>query len=130
MIDGDGDVWPKLAVAVLATWRLAHLFAYEDGPADLIARLRAGLGHGRWGRMLDCFQCVSLWVAAPVAPWIATSPVDACLVWLALSGAACLCERIARSDVVIEAVPEPDPRTETETAGIDARTRHETERGA
>lgn len=128
MIDGDGDFWPKLAVAVLATWRLAHLLAHEDGPGDLIARLRAWLGHGPWGRMLDCFQCVSLWVAAPISLWIATSPLDACLVWLALSGAACLCERIARSEVVVESMPEPDMRADT-TPGIDARTQHETERG-
>lgn len=106
MIDGDGDFWPKLAVAILSTWRLAHLLAREDGPVDLIARARARLGDGPWGRMLDCFQCVSLWVAAPVSLWITAKPLDACLVWLAVSGAACLCERIGQPEIVVQPLPE------------------------
>ncbi len=111
MIDGDGDFWPKLAVAILATWRLAHLLAHEDGPADLIARARARLGDGAWGRMFDCFQCLSLWVAAPMSAWlmtepIATEPLTTCLMWLAVSGAACLCERIGQPEIVMQALPE------------------------
>lgn len=107
MIGGDGDFWPKLAVAILATWRLAHLLAREDGPADLIARMRARLGDGTFGRMLDCFQCVSLWVAVPASLWITTEPLEVCLMWLAVSGAACLCERIGQPDIVVQPLPEP-----------------------
>ena len=106
-MSGDTDFWPKLVLGVLATWRLTHLLAREDGPADLIARARAALGNGLWGRMFDCFNCLSLWVAAPIALWVTTKPLDAVLVWLAVSGAACLCERIGQPDVVVQPLPEP-----------------------
>ena len=100
--------WPKLVLAILATWRFTHLVAREDGPADLIARARVALGNGLWGRMVNCFQCLSLWVAAPVAPWITTKPLDAVIVWLAVSGGACLCERIGQPDVFVQPLPEPN----------------------
>jgi hypothetical protein len=105
----DAEMWPRLAVGVLATWRLTHLLAREDGPAGLIARGRAAIGHGALGRMVDCFHCLSLWVAAPVAAWVAAAPLDAVLVWLALSGAACLCERVGQADVLVQALPEIEP---------------------
>lgn len=111
----DAGFWPKLVLAIFAAWRLTHLLTREDGPADLIARARAALGNGRWGRMLDCFQCLSLWVAAPISLWITTKPLDAVLVWLAVSGAACLCERIGRPDVVMQVLPEPN---QGETDGV------------
>ena len=36
----DTAFWARLVLAVLATWRLTHLLAREDGPADLLVRLR------------------------------------------------------------------------------------------
>ncbi len=45
-MSGDADFWPKLVLAILATWRLTHLLSREDGPVDLIARARAALGDG------------------------------------------------------------------------------------
>lgn len=95
-------------MAVLATWRVTHLLANEDGPADLIVRFRARLGNGIAARLMDCFQCLSLWVALPIAFVVTRRPLDLLLVWLALSGAACLLERIDREPVVIQ----PISRTE------------------
>jgi hypothetical protein len=88
--------WLHLVLAVLATWRLSTLLARDDGPWDAIARLRAALGDGQWGRMLDCFHCVSLWVAAPLAWAVGRDPLEQWLAWPALSGAACLLERWQR----------------------------------
>ncbi len=90
---GDAAFWAMLVVAILATWRLTHLLAREDGPADLVVRLRSRLGAGWLGRAMDCFNCASLWVAAPVAWWLGTSTADRVVLWLALSGAVCLLER-------------------------------------
>src|SRR5262249_35312285 len=59
--------WLRFVVAVLAAWRVTHLLANEDGPADIIARVRVLLGNGFLGELADCFQCLSLWVAAPIA---------------------------------------------------------------
>ena len=88
----------ELFVAVLATWRICHLFAHEDGPFDLIVRLRAPLGDSELGRMLDCTYCLSLWVAMPFAWLLTDSWLGAICTWLAISGGACLLDRIvARS---------------------------------
>jgi hypothetical protein len=47
---------------------------------------------------MDCFQCVSVWVAGPVALIVARTRRDAVLAWLALSGAACLLDRATGGD--------------------------------
>ncbi|MGH9882051.1 MAG: hypothetical protein ACRD6N_11500 [Pyrinomonadaceae bacterium] len=96
--------WPRLILAVLATWRITHLLANEDGPADLIVRFRARLGNRLPGRLMDCFQCLSLWVALPIAFFVSRRPLDLLLTWLALSGAACLLERIGKEPVVIQPI--------------------------
>ncbi len=84
-------------VAILATWRLAHLLAHEDGPFDLVVRLRLRAGDGVWGRLMDCPYCLSLWLAVVPAVWlahrIAADPFFTLLLWLAISGGACVIER-------------------------------------
>jgi len=88
----------RFALASLATWRIAHLLAAEDGPADTVVRLRERLGSGQLGNLMDCFYCLSVWVAAPLSVVVARRPRDAPLTWLALSGAACLLERVTDRD--------------------------------
>jgi len=103
--------WIVFTVAVLATWRVTHLLASEDGPADLIVKFRTLLGHSIAGKLMDCFYCLSLWIAAPIAIFVTRQLPDWLLVWLALSGAACLLERLGRESVMIEPVsqtPEGD----------------------
>jgi hypothetical protein len=98
------DSWLRVALAVLATWRVAHLLAYEDGPWDVLVSLRARLGNGLLGGMLDCFHCLSLWVAIPFALFVDTSALTAVVTWLALSGAACLIERLWRGPLMIQPI--------------------------
>ena len=83
----------RFALASLATWRVTHLLAEEDGPGGAVVRLRARLGTGQLGELMDCFYCLSIWVAAPFSLTVTRRRRDAPLVWLALSGAACLLER-------------------------------------
>lgn len=78
----------------LSVWRVTHLLALEDGPANLVLRLRKMLGHGFWGALMDCFFCLSLWVAAPAALVLTRNLREWPLVWLSLSGAACLLEQL------------------------------------
>ena len=84
----------RFGVAALATWRVTHLLAREDGPAAAIARVREGLGDSQLGELMDCFKCASVWVAIPFALYAARKPADRVVAWLALSGAACLLEEI------------------------------------
>ena len=88
--EGFGE---RFALGALATWRLTHLLTAEDGPADVVVRLRARAGDRFAGQLLDCFYCLSLWVAAPVTLAVTPRPRRAFATWLALSGAACLLER-------------------------------------
>ena len=85
-------------LAVLATWRLTHLLAEEDGPADIIVRFRSLLGNSLAGKMMDCFYCLSFWIAAPAALFVARRPLEWLMNWLALSAGACLLERITKSE--------------------------------
>ncbi|HKP74651.1 MAG TPA: DUF1360 domain-containing protein [Longimicrobiaceae bacterium] len=103
MVDG----WLRLALAVLACWRVSHLLSAENGPWDLVVRLRRAAGAGMLGKMMDCFQCVSVWAAAPLAFWVAGRPLDRVVAWLAVSGGACLLERIGRAPVEITPLDEP-----------------------
>jgi hypothetical protein len=83
----------RLAIGVLATWRITHLLAEEDGPADIVLRVRARAGESRVGELMDCFGCLSFWVAAPLAAVVSPRRQDVPLTWLGLSGAAYLLER-------------------------------------
>jgi hypothetical protein len=84
----------RFAVASLATWRLTHLLAEEDGPADLVVSARAALGQGALGELMDCFYCLSVWTAAPLAFTVTRRRSEVPLAWLGLSAAACLLERL------------------------------------
>jgi hypothetical protein len=99
--------WIRFFLAALVTWRVCHLLATEDGPGDVVARLRVWLGASRIGQFLDCFGCLSIWVAIPFAFFVSEGPLNLVMTWLALSGAALLVERMSPQSVVIERVPEP-----------------------
>jgi len=92
----------RFVLAALATWRVTHLLASEDGPADIIFRLRRWLGQGWLGSLMDCFNCLSLWIAVPAAFFLSRQPIVWVMSWLALSGTACLLERLGEKPVVIE----------------------------
>lgn len=90
----DGSFATRFLVGALATWRITHLLVEEDGPADVVVRLRRRAGDGWIGEAMDCFYCLSIWTAAPVAAAVSRRrPHDALLTWLALSGTACLLEQ-------------------------------------
>jgi hypothetical protein len=73
---------------------VTHLIAEEDGPADLVLKLRSRLGSSVLGTLMDCFQCLSLWIAIPFAFVVTRAVIAWVIAWLALSGAACLLERL------------------------------------
>ena len=116
------EAWLRFVLAALAGWRLAALLAYDDGPWDVVLRLRRAIGDGPLGRMLDCFRCLSLWVAAPLAFAVTTRALDLMLVWLALSGAACLLDRLTQPSIELQRLDEEGEsdellRTEAQSAG-------------
>jgi hypothetical protein len=105
-----------LALGILAVWRITHLLNAEDGPWDLLVRFRALFGQGFWGSLLDCFYCLSVWIAAPFAWWLGNDWKERFLLWPALSAGAIIAERLTSSrghhpppPAVYYEEPEEDP---------------------
>jgi hypothetical protein len=111
----------RFAVASLAAWRVTHLLAEEDGPGHVVLRLRRRAGTSEFGSLMDCFGCLSFWVAAPLSPLVAPRRRDVPLVWLALSGAACLLERA--TDVRVAVSPFTSSPQAHEDPARDAQSR-------
>jgi Protein of unknown function (DUF1360) len=97
----------RFTLASLATWRVTHLLSQEDGPSDLVAHLRARLGNGQLGELMDCFFCLSIWVAAPFSLTVARRGRETPLTWLAVSGAACLLELATQRPGEADAIASP-----------------------
>lgn len=94
----------RLLLGVLVVWRITHLLHAENGPWNLLARVRDGLGRLGLGGLLDCFYCLSLWVALPAA-WLLGSDLEhRLLLWPALSAGAILIERVTHRDEAPPAV--------------------------
>jgi hypothetical protein len=84
----------RFLLATLAVWRVTHFLAKEDGPWSLVVRLRRALGRGFTGNLVSCFYCLSIWIAIPFSFFLEGSAMERVVVWLALSGAASLLERM------------------------------------
>ncbi|MGZ3765064.1 MAG: DUF1360 domain-containing protein [Mucilaginibacter sp.] len=77
-------------LCTLAVWRITHLLSQEDGPFDIVIKFRKLFGQGFFGTLLDCFYCLSLWIAIPFTVFLCREWLQGIITWLALSGAACL----------------------------------------
>jgi hypothetical protein len=90
----DWSPWFRFVVAVFATWRLARLVAREDGPFEIIVKLRVRAADGFVGQLMDCPYCLSLWLAAPFAFALADTVMAWVAAWLAISGGASFIENL------------------------------------
>lgn len=97
----------EFLIGVLAVWRVTHLLHAEDGPWRLSARLRRAAGSGFLGRLLDCFYCLSIWIAVPAALVMAEDWVSRILLWLGLSGGAVVIQRLLPPEVEYHEDPVP-----------------------
>jgi hypothetical protein len=80
-------------LGALCLWRITHLLYAEEGPFDAMTRLRLRAGDLQFGKVFDCFNCLSLWLAIPIAIVVGESWGQRLVLWPALSGAACLLEQ-------------------------------------
>jgi hypothetical protein len=92
-------------LGLLTVWRITHFLQAEDGPWDVVIRLRQFVGEGFWGKLLDCFYCLSVWVAVPIACLVGQSWKERALLWPSLSAAAILLERITNAAPRIPPAP-------------------------
>ena len=83
-----------LVLGILGVWRITHFFYAEDGPWDIVVRIRKFAGNGFFGKLMDCFYCLSVWIAAPIGYFMGASWKEKGLLWLALSGGAIVLEKL------------------------------------
>lgn len=75
-----------LILAMCATYRIARLLAYEEGPAEVATWLRNRWTRDDWiGRGLRCPLCLGFWIALPAALACGVEPWW--LTWLGIAGA-------------------------------------------
>jgi hypothetical protein len=84
----------RLALGILSVWRVTHLLYGEDGPGDVFVRLRRFAGQSFFGKLLDCFYCLSIWMAVPFALLLGAGWQERGLLVLALSAGAIVLERL------------------------------------
>lgn len=78
-------IW-RFYLTALAVWRMTHLLAEEDGPGDVIAKLRARLGTSIFGRLMDCFYCFEPLDLSTAGAQLNDSWARFFVYWMALSG--------------------------------------------
>jgi hypothetical protein len=94
-----------LAIGILGVWRVTHLLHAENGPWNVLERVRQRFSAGFWHTLTECFYCLSLWIAAPIAWAVSGGAREWLLIWPALSAGAILLERFsARHTPVAPAV--------------------------
>ncbi len=117
----------SLILAVLATFRVAHLLVREDGPFAGFARLRSMLRRHRLSGALDCLTCASVWVAIPFGylVWralpVTAGIAEGLMTWLAVSGGACLLDRFGAVPFVAQPLPDESERPATDDATVTER---------
>jgi hypothetical protein len=79
-------------------WRVTHLLHAEDGPFDLIFKIRKSAADGFLGSLMDCFYCLSLWVALPLGLYAGRTWLEKVLQWLALSAGAIILQKLLNRD--------------------------------
>ena len=85
----------RVMLSALAVWRVTHLLHSGDGPFLVLRKLRRWLRSVSLSGFLDCFLCLSLWVAVPFACALGGSFPEIVLLVLGLSAAAILIDRVA-----------------------------------
>jgi hypothetical protein len=99
------DELVRLIIASLACFRISELITVDDGPGNILLRMRAKLGgyglgedgepETSLGRGIICPWCVGIWIAAGLA--VLLFPVGPMIViyWLAIAGGQALLQGIA-----------------------------------
>lgn len=89
-----------LTIGILTTWRITHLFQAEDGPKDLLLGFRKLFGQSLMGELLDCFYCLSIWIAFPIAYALTETWSHSLWLWPTFSAGASLLHKLTSRQLV------------------------------
>lgn len=94
----------RLVIAALVCFRLSELITVDDGPNDMLLKMRARLGayyigaDGKpvtsLGRGIICAYCVGIWIAALLALMLFPIGFMTPVYWLAIAGGQALLQSI------------------------------------
>lgn len=90
----------KYAIIVIVVWRLTHLISSEDGPFDMIIKLRKLAGDTFFGKLMDCFYCLSVWVGLACAFYVTDRSDQIIILTLFYSGASILLEKLTNKNFI------------------------------
>src|SRR5258708_2816418 len=98
-----------LILGILSVWRVTHLLYGEDGPRDVVVRLRRLAGRAFLGQLLGWFYWLSVWIALPFALWLGRGWQERLLLVTALSAGAIVLERLTSPELHKPATYVEDP---------------------
>jgi hypothetical protein len=89
----------KYLLFVIIVWRVTHLVRAEDGPFDLLLKIRNVLGKSVIGSLVGCFYCLSIWVGLAAALIEGDSLREIIILTLYYSGASLLLEKMTNKEL-------------------------------
>jgi len=72
----------------------------EDGPFELVIKLRKKLGNSFLGKLMDCFYCLSIWIGLSVAVFVGSDIIEIVILTIYYSGASVLLEKITNKNFI------------------------------
>jgi hypothetical protein len=84
----------KYFIMSIIVWRLTHFLVVEDGPLDIIIRLRKALGTNFLNKLVSCFYCSSVWIGFGAAALASAQFKEIIVLSFYYSGLAILLERM------------------------------------
>jgi hypothetical protein len=90
----------KYFIIVVVVWRITHLISAEDGPFEVIIKFRKLLGNSIFGKLMDCFYCLSVWIGLLCSFVAAGNPKEIIILTLYYSGGAILIEKFSNKNFV------------------------------
>jgi hypothetical protein len=90
----------KYFILVVVVWRLTHLIGGEDGPFEIIIKMRKLAGSSFLGKLMDCFYCLSIWIGLGVAFYAGNGAEEIIILTLYYSGASILLEKLTNKNFV------------------------------
>ena len=90
----------KYFLLVIVVWRLTHLITSEDGPFDVIIRIRKMFGNSFFGKLMDCFYCLSIWIGLLIGWYAGSNLEEIILLAFYYSGTSLLLEKLTNKNFI------------------------------
>ena len=90
----------KYFVLVIVVWRLTHLLTSEDGPFEVIIKIRKLLGATILGDLMDCFYCASVWIGMVAGIYAGATIHEIVILTLYYSGASMIINKFCNAKIL------------------------------